>query len=111
MFRQSARACAGAEARRTTVSWAAVRARGTGLLLPAREDLVARTVPLLFPPIGLASRDAGYELIGPSADCRLLALLAHVINFVMCQYAHSDAEHPLVAILAQLFLMNSRRSL
>ena len=29
-FRRSARACAGAAARRTTVSWAAVRARGTG---------------------------------------------------------------------------------
>src|SRR6516165_3657979 len=39
-----ARACASAIARRTTVSWAAVRAQGTGRLLPLRADLVARMV-------------------------------------------------------------------
>jgi hypothetical protein len=47
-FRRSARAFAGATARRATVSEAAVRARGTDRLLPVRADLVARTVPLLF---------------------------------------------------------------
>ena len=59
-FRRSARACAGATARRTTVSWAAVRARETGRLLPVRADLVARTVPLLYLPTRLTS--LGYAL-------------------------------------------------
>jgi hypothetical protein len=35
----------------TTVSRAAVGARGTGRWLPVKEDPVAKTVPLLFPPI------------------------------------------------------------
>jgi hypothetical protein len=48
---RSARACAGATARRTTVSWAAVRAQGTGPLLPLRADLVARTVPCSPPRV------------------------------------------------------------
>src|SRR5262245_41332725 len=48
MFRRSARASAGATARHTRVSSAAVRARGTGRLLPLRAGLVARTVPLRF---------------------------------------------------------------
>src|SRR5262249_43104318 len=42
---RSARACAGATARRTRVSGALVPAQETGRLLRVRADLVARTVP------------------------------------------------------------------
>ena len=50
------------------VAWAVVRAGGTGRWLPMREDLVAKTVPLLFPRQGLTSRSRKYELTGASAD-------------------------------------------
>src|SRR5215813_11538134 len=45
---------AGAAARPTIISWAAVRARGSGRLPPVRADLVARTVPPAFPSDGVA---------------------------------------------------------
>src|SRR5262245_8416206 len=55
-FHRSARACGGAAARRTVVSWEAIRARGTGRLLPVKADLVARTVPLLSLHSNVANR-------------------------------------------------------
>src|SRR5262249_24161974 len=52
-FPRRARAGACAAVRRTTVSWAGVRARGNGRWLPSKEDLVARTIAVLLPPGGL----------------------------------------------------------
>src|SRR5262245_57668210 len=52
---------AGAPAGPTIISWAAVRARGSGRLLPVRADLVARTVPLRSLPMGLPTRSRKYR--------------------------------------------------
>src|SRR5262249_35090181 len=45
-----------AAARHTTVFSAALRARGTGRLLPVKEVPVAKTVPMLVPPKGYQAR-------------------------------------------------------